>query len=299
MTQKAEISNILSDPKFEVEKFLYYLNLQNTKPNLISTIMNDPNIFLYIAESPYDELLSDYADHQGFDKHIFKKLHEEMGLELWSKETRAGNLWYGVIADEDLAISYRNVNFTGEIEVFKTDALESTAAAFARARWKELKMHRIGSSSNLPKTLQPGEKLIDVVRANIYKLLEKIGYRRYYHYKGLHYCAQEPRIKASLPSVCTGFYLPQQSLQELQLWWYVTTKGPHKIEIVLYGKKPRYYIQRWNPNWEVTDSTLVKSVDEDKNPRDPVSIAEEIIEWAATKDPKLGTRWESTKTMQP
>jgi hypothetical protein len=269
MKQDLEINGIVSDPNFDVEKFLYCIDLHESNPTLVPTLMNDPSLFLYIAESPYYQTLNRHVERGQFSEDIFKHFNEEMGLEVWTKETKSKNLWYGVIASDELAIGYRRVRWRREVEVWQG----KNAAAEARSRWSSLKMYKLGDDVARTEARVPGERPIDLIRTALISEMQSYGW-------GSSYQRRRAQVSPRLYLRSSADYYKITQMN-------ITTKGRKNIQVALLKNVKKQGTWGQYTTTEVAHETVIPNVVKDVE-RDPKEIAKEVLTWLKSKGLKSG-----------
>lgn len=263
---------ILSDPSFDVEKFLYCLNLHEKNPSLLSTLMNDPSLLFYIAESPYHEVLSNNVN-SAFDPKIFEKMHQEMGLEVWEKKTQhdGGNIWYGVIVNEKLAILYTRVRYVYDMVAYQGEAEVKEALKV----WKSsLKMRKAGDP--VKKVLAPGERPIDLIRKAILEDIVALGYADSYCYR-----RRRGAINSHMEFWSPGNHRNYDDPNKLILNVNINGNKVKIIHQVLKKTKGNY---GWYSDYSTGGELVVDRKISDGVYKDPETVATEVIQWLATQD---------------
>jgi len=111
------VDALLANPDFDVEHFIHNVNLHESRP-IMSTLIADPAIRLAIAEGDDWQVLT---RHPGLAKD-FINMAAALELEAWKKENTSNynnNIWYGIVAHDELALGYRHVGRECDVQVWK------------------------------------------------------------------------------------------------------------------------------------------------------------------------------------
>lgn len=139
MTEIAEADRILSDPNFDVESFVKFINVFYETPKIVNRLSSSIDIFVGLIKAGEYQFLLSRPDL--IDVDIFKKLHEA-GYETWHKKKGAyGGIWWGVILDDDLSIHYRHYQRSPDFEVYELPA------ETIRKRWANKDMSPYGTTA--------------------------------------------------------------------------------------------------------------------------------------------------------
>lgn len=263
MTTNSAIQ-LASDPNFDVEKLFYYLDMHEGESTLISTLISDPFILLSLAEGINYRVLERHADDMGFDPGVFAKL-KEMGLESWEKKGSGNNVWYGIVAADDLAISFRKVN-SGQIEVFRGEG----AADTARDRWGKLNMIKYGDEASKK---YPGTREIDLIRVAIYDQLVKLKYENRYY----------SRFRSDKSHFGMRRRIDPNKWGYNDIRMTVSAAGPHKVNVLSAGD---HYsnVHSGDLSSFSASSSFTRVIDKSKKLfKTPDELAEEIVKWVATE----------------
>ena len=267
------VDAILADPKFDIEQFIHNVTLHFEKPTVLEKLIADPAIRLAIAESDNYAILV----HLPGEADDFFKM-STLGLETWCKKTgdiNWGNVWYGVIVNDDLAISYRRVNHEPEVTVRKFKG----AAKEARKRWRQLKLQELGKEKDRT-SVTPGHRYIDKVRKSIYEDMKKKNFTRTRWY-GRHSRYGE--------GTSADIELKSPSHQELK--FRIQTSGSKNVKIHVHdpnNKKQSSYDHsgKYDEPWENTKISVINSNTSENLPADEVATM--IFEWLKTTNTHYG-----------
>jgi hypothetical protein len=232
------VESLLADPNFDVEKFIHNVRLHSTRP-IMRTLIEDPYVFLSIAESDDRSVLGRYPP-QNFA--VYDKLGE-MGFETWVKVTgETRNWWRGVIVQDDLAIFGKKVAHNRVCFVYTGPK----AAENARKRFKELKMH--DKSKRETESLKAGERPVDLVRGIVMETISKFNPDNNYYSR-----RNDPAKSSFYFQLGKGGYRYNADPQHLN--YKIIARG-HSVQVKVevakkdpdYSKKLKAYNSRRNGN---------------------------------------------------
>lgn len=142
MTEIAKADQILSDPDFDVESFVKFVNIFYENPTIVNRLSSSIDIFISLIKTKEYRFLISRPDL--IDKDIFQKLHET-GYEVWHKSAQVGwraGVWWGVIIENDLAIHYRFFQRRPDFKVINESSEK------IRKRWARKNMCRYGEKTS-------------------------------------------------------------------------------------------------------------------------------------------------------
>lgn len=259
------VDQILADPSFDVVQFVRNVNIHD-KTNVMSILISDPRIRLSIAESEDWEVLRRYP---GSGESFVKMA--DLGLEAWTKKTArgAGNVWYGIVAHDELALSFRRINGESEVEVYKG----KNAAENARKRWKQLNMYKLGQE-NPKKHLEPGKRPIDLLRKAVYKAFDtdmsgwSVGYDSY-------------RADDGTEALMSFIY------DDKTMRLRVEASGPNYIRLAVYDPNDQDQSKYYSDKWESVRIPLhhnPKAKKKDRIPKSHNEVINDIMTWLSEKN---------------
>jgi hypothetical protein len=253
------VDAILADPKFDIEHFIHNVTLHFEKPNILRTLIADPAIRLAIAESDNYALL---VHLPGSPEDFFKM--STLDLETWCKKTRY-NVWYGIVAHDDLAIGYRRVNGEPEVVVWKGEG----SAKSARSRWRQLKLQELGAEKDVA-SVTPGQRHIDLIRKDLWDKMKKLNFthRGYYADRKLN-----EGILADFGLRTPGGYDTRKELR-----FRVESSGAKNIRV--YVQEPtqsRYDHKTW-------ENIRISTMDTDGSHFPIDNVTSSILNWLKSKN---------------
>ena len=268
----SKIDELLANPQFDVEQFISNVNIHEKSQAVMNSLLSDPHIFLSIAEGDDYEICERHPQ----SPEDFYKL-KGIGLETWTKKTTSGNLWYGVIAHKELAVSYRRVQYNREVEVWRGE----NASENAKARWKQIKMHKVGEESTYKKPLQPGERPIDYIREEISKLMEPIAKNRYRRSTDSYMSFELPSlVETTVGHNRYSYYGENVPLR-------VFGRGSTGISVKTEWDDPNATPNRWGQVARIEKiASFTRKIDKN-NFKTAEAVATEIVEWFKENNPKL------------